>query len=429
MKSRACSLMKKIYFLFFAFFICLNAESQTASRVIAFAKYEVDTTIPCADSGGYIYSKGRSGEIYSNLSGNFESNYPFVFVPKYDFETGHCGLTKCDSSWELSKTDTDISTQFFDENDNIIYSSCKIFNLGKWHNYDTRSCTYDKNNNLLQQIDSFGEPGSGLNIVLKTFNYDQNNRLLSINNLPSDTNSISNWRSQYIYDVGGKLVNLESRNWDMSDRKYTTDSFTFFYKANKPDSVTIYVDKYPSTYGKYYFSIANDTMIVNYYPPNSMRRINTYDIHNNKTSSIQEVLDPRFVSYNNYKTEWSYNAFNQVTCERNYTRDPSGKWIFSNLTRYYYETYTPEVPFIINNLEVFPSPAKNSVTIKLEWDKSQPFTIMIFDAVGRLVMQWNEHAKQKYEKTINLPDMASGDYLIRAIGGKQKLVKKFVIIN
>src|ERR1700733_12335148 len=105
--------MKKIYLLPILLLICCSANAQTlSSRVVAFAKYGADTTIPTVDSGGYKYANSYSGGEMLFRLGGFEQDFPFVYVPTYDFETGYHGLVKSDSSWETGPNDTDISVQF-----------------------------------------------------------------------------------------------------------------------------------------------------------------------------------------------------------------------------------------------------------------------------------------------------------------------------
>jgi hypothetical protein len=440
--------MKNIYVLVFAFFICFNAVSQTASRVIAFANYGADTTLPCADSGGYKYSHGRGGEIYSTPFPNFECNYPFTFAYTYDFETGHNGLVKSDTSWELSNTDTDVSVQFFDSNNNIVKSSSQISSRNNALTYIAYYYLYDTNNNLIQQLDTNWISGRWVNIIRNTSAYDQNNEVVETTKLSmsrSDSNWLTGYKDTYLYDGTGKYISYRGDNWDGETNAWDDPDSTIgrlFYNRNLPDSCIdfSYIYHYftsPATTDpiSYYFSPTQDTVIANFYGYNInnwivyMTRMTTYDSHHNRTSITQDVIDTAVTWISSYRTTWSYNAFDQVACERSYYKDSSGNWIFNNLTRYYYETYTPEVAYSINTMTVFPSPAKNSITIKLEWDKPQPFTIAIFDAVGRLVMQWNEAATREYKETISLPYAPSGNYFIRAIGGKQKLVKQFVIIN
>src|ERR1700722_8528259 len=101
------SMSRILLFVFLALMGC-DATAQTASRLVAFAGYGSDTMGVPIDTGGYKYFGGRGGEILNSLA-PFRCDYPFVYVPTTDFETGHEGVTKFDSSWELGPGDTDVS--------------------------------------------------------------------------------------------------------------------------------------------------------------------------------------------------------------------------------------------------------------------------------------------------------------------------------
>lgn len=357
----------------------------------------------------------------------FDCDYPFLLVPSIDFETGHHGVTKFDSAWEISTTDTDRSWQVFDENNNIVYAACHKFITGNWQNYISRYYYYDGNNNLLKEVDSNWQSNGFVNVNQYISTYDSNNRVISEISQISDTALWS--QSLYTYAMNNNLTIIEGANWNNKSKNWQNNGERVirYGNNNKPDSFLIYyTDPSGMDIGSYYFSKDNDTMITN---TGLLLATNTYDYLHNKISSTQEVIEPGVDWLSNSKVDWTYNANNQVTCERNYTLDSTGNWVFVGLNRYYYETYETENPFSINNLVIFPSPAKNNITIKLEWAQSQPFSVALFDAAGRLAMQWSEPAAQKYLQMVNVSYLAAGNYFISVTSGKQKLVKQFVLIN
>ncbi len=432
--------MIKLYILVFAVFSCFTASAQLRSRLVAFAKYGADTTIACVDSGGYNhYTRNRGGGMNPQTPYFLEED-PFLLYAPTDFETGNYGLTQFDSAWETGRGDTDISTQVFDENDNIIYSFCQIFTDGSWQKYADFIYTYDANNNLLKQIDTTWTLGKWSYIQLDSYIYDQKDRIIStlqLSRYETDSTWFLGSVSQFNYDISGKLISTVYKNWDAPNDSFSNlGKINFYYTGDKLDSFAQLAYEpsfgyFPSKYGYYYFSPANDTMILNYVlDTNFMRVTNTYDQYHNKTSSTTLVFSTVFAGGRNPgRVTWAYNSYNQVTTERNYNIDASGNFVFSGLTRFYYETYAPEVPFSLNNLLIFPSPTTNTLTIKLEWDQPRSFTVAIFDVLGRRIMQWDEPVFQKYEKTITLPDLAAGNYFIRVSSGKQRFVKQFVVLH
>ena len=419
--------------------LCLRIYAQTASRVIAFAKYGADTTIPCTDSGGYNkYSFDRGGAINSGTN-YFDCDFPFPILIQQDFETGYNGLTKFDSSWETSTTDTDVSTQFFDADNNITNATTYKYYNGIWEKYLSHNYTYDVNNNLLAETDTAWHylNNSILNVNQYTYTYNSLNKITAqTTKYWQDTQLQVFDDAHYYYDNNNNLTLVTGESFNLGNGSLADSSArTIYYTNNFPDSaIAISFNAYLQGIGgdliKYYFSPATDTMVANFFAWDNYYRVtNVYDDHHNKIATATVVLDPSVTSLITQKQEWSYNSYNQVTAQRQYYPDSFGNWVFAGLTRFYYETYNPGPPFEINNLEIYPSPAQNTLTIKLEWDKAQPFTFSIWNVIGQKIMEWNEPAATEYEKTINLPRLASGHYFIRVNSGNQRLVKRFVIIN
>lgn len=430
--------MKYLSFLVFFTFLFIGATAQLKSRVIAFAKYGADTTIPTTDTGGYNkYSFDKGGQINSGTS-YFDCDFPFTIRVHQDFETGYNGLTKCDSSWEKTPTDTDVSTQIFDDNNNIVNSTCYKFSNGNWREYLSYNYIWDKNNNLLEETDSIYKPQfTKPSASRMVYTYDSLNRITSQTSQSwSDSQYQTLYDEHYFYDNNNNinLVTGKGYNIGIGDLEDST-SRTITYTNNLPDSALyITFDAKLNWNGgdtiRYYFSPAKDSMITNFFDGDNYYRVtNLYDIYHNKISTTALVLDPTITFLINYRTEWSYNYYNQVTAQRSFNLDSSGNWIFSSLIRFYYETYNPDPPFAINNLEIYPSPTQNTLNIKLEWDKVQPVTFSIWNVIGQKIMEWSEPASLEFEQTISLPNIASGHYFIWATGGNQRLVKRFVIIN
>ena len=356
--------MKSIYPIFFTVLFSVCCTAQNATRVVAFAKFGADTTLPCADSGGYKYLHGRSGYIsFTPFPYNFYE-YPFVIVPETDFETGFCGLVKSDSSWELSATDTDISMQYFDNQFNIIYATCNKKNNGIWQPYLSRVFGYDGAGNEVMTADSNYISGVWQNSDLYNYEYNSQNELTKMVEYSGKTDS-GGWfiidTVKYLYDSSKRLIRayggFVENNFSGSSRGAdTTISQTVFnYMGNLIDTMFIFdtISNYPFKYDEavlaYYFSPAGDSLVVNQSPFGQwIRRTTTYDSRHNVTAHIQEVLVPgSSTAETPFIKKWTYNANNQVTCERDYKQDTSGQWIFSGrlnfITRIMFRNYRREI--------------------------------------------------------------------------------------
>lgn len=286
----------------------------------------------------------------------------------------------------------------------------------------------------MQEIDTNFAQGNWGNIKLQSYTYDENNRIIQETityEVWPDTNWFSSGKNIFQYDDVGNLLTNRYYEWLAKTNLYNgpdSSIVSFAYTNNRPDSFVL-SSVYPPNriIGRYSFSTDNDTMVVHH---EYITTTNVYDGQHNKTSLTQFISDSDAFYSAPYRYEYSYNAYNQVTCQRGYYLDTaSNAWVFSNLIKYYYENYTPEVTFNINTISIFPSPARGSITVKLEWPKAAAFNCAIFDAAGHRVMQWSVPATQKYEQTVSLPFLASGNYLLRAATSGQKMVKQFVLIN
>ncbi len=187
-------------------------------------------------------------------------------------------------------------------------------------------------------------------------------------------------------------------------------------------------------YGKYAYSPLKDTMIINYfwthgypYPGLLNHKVTTaYDVNHNEVSITTEYTNLVGKDLSD-RYEYVYNSFNQVTSEKYYAMNTSDEWKFSHLFKYYYETYNPGPPYEVNEMDIYPSPTKGDLTLKMLLHDAQPFAVCIYNSVGQKIMQWDEPAIKEYKKTISLPELASGNYFLRVLIGKKRIVKKFVV--
>ncbi len=443
--------MKRIFTLLLVVLSC-QGYSQTASRLIAFATFHSDTTAQCVDSGGFNkYSEDRGGEVYAWPS-KFSSRdpvlscYPFVITLKHDNVTRQEGVVKFDSAWEKGLDYSLFFEQFFDGVNNMTYARTRLLVNDTLQTRRANSYRYNKDNCLIVEIDtswSYNRPY----VTFYQYDYDASKNMTSYLEFSVESSDTGNryWYTN-TYDSNNNLVDIYNQYWVAKEHKFVIDGLThIYYTNNRPDSFHAYtfgykkngIDTVLTRICKYHFSPLNDTFVTEYFsiPYKSSpailfhRVINAYDISHNKISMTMLNLDSTLSNYYPDKFEYTYNSFNQVTSEKYYSMNANGNWVFSHLYRYYYETYEPGPPFKINDLTLYPSPTKNMLTLKIEWDTAKAFTVSIFNIVGQRVMQWDEPPVQLYKKTIALPDLASGHYFMTVNCGKQRIVKRFVIDN
>jgi len=77
-----------------------------------------------------------------------------------------------------------------------------------------------------------------------------------------------------------------------------------------------------------------------------------------------------------------------------------------------------------NNIQIFPNPASDIVSIQRDFDIDKSLTIKIYNSLGIVIQKEN----QVLENTINVSDLSRGLYFFEiGIGSKQKIVKKVVL--
>ncbi|MCF8374655.1 MAG: T9SS type A sorting domain-containing protein, partial [Bacteroidales bacterium] len=74
-------------------------------------------------------------------------------------------------------------------------------------------------------------------------------------------------------------------------------------------------------------------------------------------------------------------------------------------------------------IELYPNPAKDNITIS---SFAEIIKIELYSPSGQLLRKINSHQKQE---TIDVSDLAPGNYFIRTIGREDVWVKKFVVVR
>ena len=438
--------MKSSYLLFIVVLLCSSAFAQSGSRVVSFQEFNTDTTGTPRIFGNYVYSNGNGGQMFIGMiEPCIDCDYPITVIPQYDYTAIHPGCVIFDTAWQITDSDTARTIHTF-AGHNI--SSGLIQNSyagsgGIWYNNATSAYIYDVYNNILQQTNQVWSSGTWVNADQYIFTYDIANRPISeIYQRWDSTGWNNDFETLYTYNSDGDPIVFEyknwiSGNWQKEEKRcyyYTTgtlDSFVRFF-AQVIGGDTIYTHE---NVGYYYYSSAGDTVILNntYGTDTFFRVINTYDAHKNTTLRAEYALDPTLTGYSSNKWDYSYNANNKLTTEYYYDMDTSGRWAFSGLNRFSYEAYTPAGIKAINedagHILVYPSPAQNMVTIKLNWAESLPFSMSIYDNIGRVVRVWKEPAMTSCTKTIVTAGIPNGNYIIKATNGAEEQTGRFVVGN
>lgn len=156
----------------------------------------------------------------------------------------------------------------------------------------------------------------------------------------------------------------------------------------------------------------------------------TYNAMGQKTLYLQRVAEPNIPIYNFYKEVFTaHNANLQPTSSNTFIYD-TGMNVWGAFLRntYTYETFvsTEDLSVSTNIAMMFPNPAAERVTVRLNGHPDQPTRIQIYNAIGILV-QTNELRQQ--ETTLSIHDLSSGMYVARIIQGNSFQSLKLQVVR
>ncbi|HXS35386.1 MAG TPA: T9SS type A sorting domain-containing protein [Flavipsychrobacter sp.] len=99
---------------------------------------------------------------------------------------------------------------------------------------------------------------------------------------------------------------------------------------------------------------------------------------------------------------------------------------------FYYQAYSLDVQPVINtggHANFYPVPARNIVYIDLDWNSTQPFNITLYNMQGQAVKQLQVESASHYSNSIDVSDLATGNYIISINGTQGKFIEKLTIVR
>ncbi len=232
---------------------------------------------------------------------------------------------------------------------------------------------------------------------------------------------VNRTKTEYTWDGSGRMALLRSWYWFAAGVKWE-GSYEHYYSYtshNDVDLETVNVwDMTAQAWGPY------------------SRRQHNYDAAFN----LLDITEKQFVfpSYENVrKEEWLYKTYNLPTIYRSFLWDGTA-WQQEQGNRtqvlYYYEGYDSTLSITANrmpanNMALYPNPARDAVTLQMNWDTPQPVYIMLYDIQGRMLQRWQVADARNCKQSIPLAGMASGLYILRATDGNKEMTKQLFIDN
>ncbi|HTN45934.1 MAG TPA: T9SS type A sorting domain-containing protein [Flavipsychrobacter sp.] len=422
--------------------------TATASRLKSLATDGYDGTTFLPRDSAYInsYTADNGGGIYFReyLAGIVETDI------KYDAEISY-NYSNSTASWEnLNRT-----TRTFDANNRIATSMDEVWDnsSSSWKNDAKYLYQYDANGNITEEIrQSWSTSGSQwINFRKQTYSYDaNNNRILHTGYTWQPANGwINSTLETTTYDANNNMLSSLKQGWNTStsawinlskrDYSYTGTQLNQNLLQNWQSSSWVNVSK-----ETYLYDGAGDNIEAIYQTwttspgvfDNFSKLLFTYDVNHNAIAVIRQVWDNVSNTYNNNEKDiYTYNTYNQITSVTDEYWKTGNIWeptTGSMMQRFHYEAYTTNDVKEINkggNLDLYPSPAHDVVTINLQWDEKQMFSVAIIDAMGKLWMNWTQAAVASYHEKLNIGNLANGNYWIVIKGEKGAITRQISVMH
>jgi hypothetical protein len=156
----------------------------------------------------------------------------------------------------------------------------------------------------------------------------------------------------------------------------------------------------------------------------------------NPSSDVNQTWDTAGSGFWVNKTyfTYSYNGSNQMTNMVGESWNIAGFWEFAlndPAANYYYQPYSLGVENVAENgtVDLFPVPASSVLNINLSLNEAQSGVIAIYDMQGRLVNQISFPTTTKFNSSISLTGVASGNYIVSIRGEKSQIVRQIVVAH
>lgn len=257
---------------------------------------------------------------------------------------------------------------------------------------------------------------------LSYYGYDASNRMISHERSYIDlTTLMTELRSkdEYAWDGSGRMSMHETYSWFKLAMRWD-GMYQHYYNYNVHNDVNLEtVNKWDAT--------------VSMWGPH-MRRQHNYDAAFNLLNIVEKAFV--FPGYEDArKEEWLYNIYNLPTAYRSFLWSGAA-WQQEQGSRtqvlYYYEEYDSTLSVKeqlqqANTTELYPNPAKDMVTLQMNWQNTAPVHIMLYDMQGRLLRDMQVADARHYKQAIPLTGMAQGMYILRATDGNKEMTKRLII--
>lgn len=369
--------------------------SVGSSQFIADVFQTIDTTF-------YSYSGGRG---YNAKSKNWD--YDIVERQQYIAAT---------NTYDKNGR----ATQLFDASGNDTTITDEYWTGTAWANMAKKLCAYNPSNYIDTEIRQDWNTSTSQWTNRERYVYAYN----AINKITQKTyfiwnSAINTWQTDraniYTYNSSGDMISADALTWNAGSSKYDSSGRALYVYDlyHQPTSQTIMTRDI--TTGTWLLS--GKVLYSNYVRDQPGRVTNLR--WNGSTGTYDS----------SYRNTYTYNSYNQVT---SYTTEnySSGKWNYAYAYRYYYELYTSAVEdktILNSSVIIYPVPAKNEITVDVNYSTPQSCTVTIVDMNGRTVAECQMPVNNNHHKIIPVSKLANGNYLVKVTGVAVNTTKQIVV--
>lgn len=298
---------------------------------------------------------------------------------------------------------------------------------GNWTHVSYIDYTYDENGNRLSRS-NYNNWGGSFNLGgIYNYFYDENNKLTNWELLMSGTDLFQ--AATFTYNASGQLI--EELGQDAWNSGTLEDSWKLDYQYNSDGTL-----KY--TGQSFWNGYSWDTFGTEWFFYDDQKNCIKWDHKSNNTVTnrhlydynLDYTIDQFVMPYNpeeDSQTERLIEMNNMVTVNHWYTENDVGTLVYVCDYIYKYDiidyTDVPTHGFNADNMRIYPNPASDFINITS--DKSIINNIEVVDNAGKVVL--NESINNKKETKLDVSNLKSGVYYIRALTSKGMVTEKLVV--
>ena len=384
-----------------------------------------DAGFVAVDSVRYEYGSGR-GSVPDDERINEDDYVLFDLSTKYNFNS---------SIWGYERSE--LREQYYTNDNKVKQLIYKNWHAGSndWKNSERYTYTYDATGKMEKSVQQLWYGQLWQNDINSTLSYDGNNNVVNMQALT--------YRVSFDYDVNNNLVKMEDQVWSQgawvnSERKtytYTGTNLVQYIQEQWSGSDWVKTKRWTYVYD------ANDniTQTTEYtwtglWLPNYQHEYK-YDGNNKMLEDVKKLWNTTTTAFDNSSKEVrTYNFKSLPVSVITYSWNGQG-WAHTSgntKTNFYYEEY---VPSSVNTIplatitEMYPVPANDKLTIKMQWERPEVFTVSVIDMAGRVVFLQQEPAVREYMGTIPVSNLPAGNYAVAIVSPNAQLMRKIVVAD